>query len=86
MERFFFLIRTIISTREAENIKFYYWFTVILNYIFRDAADYMDKLYVKPWCRIGPYIVGFYISYILYKTSCNQNVKGRNNFDHVTFI
>ncbi|KAL4219628.1 hypothetical protein ACF0H5_022200 [Mactra antiquata] len=29
-----------------------------------------DLTYVKPWCRIGPYAVGIYVGYLLYKTGC----------------
>ena len=25
---------------------------------------------MKPWCRIGPYAVGVFAGYILYKTNC----------------
>ncbi|XP_053380233.1 nose resistant to fluoxetine protein 6-like [Mercenaria mercenaria] len=28
------------------------------------------KLYIKPWNRVGPYVVGFFTGYILYKTEC----------------
>ncbi|XP_053380232.1 nose resistant to fluoxetine protein 6-like [Mercenaria mercenaria] len=36
----------------------------------QDVFDGMDKLYFKPWTRIGPYVVGFFLGYILYKTEC----------------
>ncbi|KAJ8300545.1 hypothetical protein KUTeg_022064 [Tegillarca granosa] len=40
------------------------------NY-FRDVDGNYNRLYYrKPWCRIGPYIVGMLMGYILYKTDC----------------
>lgn len=32
--------------------------------------SYFTKYYVKPYCRMGPYIVGIVTGYILYKTKC----------------
>lgn len=37
---------------------------------FRDGASYMKAYYVKPYTRMGPYIVGILVGYILYKTKC----------------
>ncbi|XP_067661104.1 nose resistant to fluoxetine protein 6-like [Haliotis asinina] len=31
---------------------------------------YMSKYYFKPWCRMGPYIIGLLAGYILYRTKC----------------
>ncbi|WAR03139.1 NRF6-like protein [Mya arenaria] len=31
-------------------------------------GQYFDDYYVKPYCRIGPYVVGMLLGYILYKT------------------
>ncbi|KAK3766954.1 hypothetical protein RRG08_059823 [Elysia crispata] len=33
-------------------------------------GDYFDVYYVKPYCRIGPYLVGMITGYILYRTDC----------------
>ena len=33
-----------------------------------------DDYYVKPWCRIGPYIVGFVAGYILYRLDCKLKI------------
>ena len=30
----------------------------------------MEHVYMKPWCRVGPYAVGVFAGYILYKTNC----------------
>ncbi|KAK3607214.1 hypothetical protein CHS0354_031712 [Potamilus streckersoni] len=32
------------------------------------------QLYVKPYCRMGPYITGILTGFILYKTNCNFKV------------
>ena len=29
-----------------------------------------EDVYVKPWIRIGPYVVGLFTGYILYRTKC----------------
>ncbi|XP_060562019.1 O-acyltransferase like protein-like [Ruditapes philippinarum] len=36
----------------------------------KDTLAGMDKLYFKPWNRIGPYVIGFALGYILYRTEC----------------
>ncbi|RUS88830.1 hypothetical protein EGW08_003375 [Elysia chlorotica] len=33
-------------------------------------GDYFNVYYVKPYCRIGPYLVGMITGYILYRTEC----------------
>ncbi|XP_046558443.1 nose resistant to fluoxetine protein 6-like [Haliotis rubra] len=35
---------------------------------------YMDKYYFKPYTRIGPYIVGLWVGYLLYKTDCKYKM------------
>ena len=37
--------------------------------IFRTGKLFNDY-YDMPWCRIGPYVVGFFAGYILYRTEC----------------
>ena len=37
------------------------------NYQTNITAGYQDFIYVKPWSRISPYIVGLLLGYILYK-------------------
>ncbi|XP_052221322.1 nose resistant to fluoxetine protein 6-like isoform X1 [Dreissena polymorpha] len=35
-----------------------------------EEGDPFALLYIKPWTRIGPYIVGLLTGYVLYKTKC----------------
>lgn len=37
-------------------------------------SDYFNIYYVKPYCRIGPYIVGILFGYLLYKTDCKLKI------------
>ncbi|GFN98494.1 nose resistant to fluoxetine protein 6-like [Plakobranchus ocellatus] len=37
-------------------------------------GDYFDIYYVKPYCRIGPYLVGMITGYVLYKTDCKVHM------------
>ncbi|KAL3870229.1 hypothetical protein ACJMK2_038306 [Sinanodonta woodiana] len=37
------------------------------------------QLYIKPYCRIGPYIIGILTGYILYKTDCKVRVGRTRN-------
>ncbi|XP_033763774.1 nose resistant to fluoxetine protein 6-like [Pecten maximus] len=39
------------------------------------TADYFPKYYIKPYCRMGPYIVGIITGYILYKTEGKYKIK-----------
>ncbi|KAK3088750.1 hypothetical protein FSP39_023299, partial [Pinctada imbricata] len=36
--------------------------------------DYFTDYYVKPYCRIGPYLVGMLTGYFLYKTDCRYRM------------
>ncbi|XP_060590858.1 O-acyltransferase like protein-like isoform X2 [Ruditapes philippinarum] len=46
-------------------------YDIAANMMFsKDVGVAMDKMYYKPWTRVGPYIVGFFLGYILYKTEC----------------
>ncbi|XP_055861675.1 uncharacterized protein LOC106068402 isoform X1 [Biomphalaria glabrata] len=42
--------------------------------LYRNAGDYMAKLYLKPWSRVGPYAVGLLLGVILYKRQKNQKI------------
>ncbi|KAL4225568.1 hypothetical protein ACF0H5_016256 [Mactra antiquata] len=45
------------------------------------VGDYFDMIYVKPYCRIGPYIIGIIYGYILYRTNCQRRLNtGYNLF------
>jgi hypothetical protein len=35
-----------------------------------DPLAVFDKIYDKPWTRLGPYLVGMIVGWILYKTDC----------------
>lgn len=35
-----------------------------------DPLALFDKIYDKPWTRLGPYLVGMTVGYILFKTNC----------------
>lgn len=35
-----------------------------------DPLALFDKIYDKPWTRLGPYLVGMAIGWILFKTDC----------------
>lgn len=44
-----------------------------------NAGEAFADTYVKPWCRIGPYVVGFLAGYILYKTDCKIKIPKFHN-------
>lgn len=35
---------------------------------------YFNDYYIKPYCRVGPYIVGIFCGYFLYKTDCKLKI------------
>lgn len=34
----------------------------------QEQQKYMDMVYITPWCRMGPYIVGMFCGYVVHKT------------------
>nr|KAG5692737.1 hypothetical protein BaRGS_033848 [Batillaria attramentaria] len=38
------------------------------------GANYQQVYYVKPYCRMGPYIVGMLTGYLLYRTDCRLRI------------
>lgn len=40
-----------------------------------EALALFDKIYDKPWTRIGPYMIGMIVGWILFKTNCKVNMK-----------
>nr|XP_022323723.1 nose resistant to fluoxetine protein 6-like [Crassostrea virginica] len=36
--------------------------------------EYFNKYYIKPWCRMGPYIIGILSGYLLYKTKSKLRI------------
>ncbi|KAL5021783.1 hypothetical protein ScPMuIL_000938 [Solemya velum] len=39
-----------------------------------DANTYFIEYYIKPYCRMGPYIVGIILGYVLFKNKCNAKM------------
>ena len=35
-----------------------------------DPLALFDKIYDKPWTRLGPYLIGMCVGWILFKTNC----------------
>lgn len=35
-----------------------------------DPLALFDKIYDKPWTRLGPYLIGMSVGYFLFKTDC----------------
>lgn len=35
-----------------------------------DPLALFDKIYDKPWTRLGPYLVGMSVGWFLFKTNC----------------
>lgn len=35
-----------------------------------DPLALFDKIYDKPWTRLGPYLIGMSVGWILFKTNC----------------
>lgn len=44
-----------------------------------EALALFDKIYDKPWTRIGPYMIGMIVGWILYKTNCKIQLKRHTN-------
>lgn len=39
-----------------------------------DPLALFDKIYDKPWTRLGPYLVGMSVGWILFKTDCKMKM------------
>lgn len=39
-----------------------------------DPLALFDKIYDKPWTRLGPYLIGMAVGYILFKTDCKMKM------------
>lgn len=35
-----------------------------------DPLALFDKIYDKPWTRLGPYLIGMSVGWLLFKTNC----------------
>lgn len=45
------------------------------NFLFdANPNDAMSQLYIKPWTRIGPYVVGIFTGYLLHITECKPRM------------
>ncbi|XP_060603088.1 nose resistant to fluoxetine protein 6-like [Ruditapes philippinarum] len=44
-----------------------------------NTGKFFDTIYTKPYCRIGPYIVGMIFGYIMYKTDCKKRISRFQN-------
>lgn len=40
-----------------------------------DPLALFDKIYDKPWTRLGPYFVGMAVGWLLFKTECKMKMK-----------
>ena len=55
--------------------------------LYSSDGDYFDVYYVKPYCRIGPYLVGMITGYILYRTDCKVYMsKVRTDSPQQTYV
>lgn len=51
-----------------------------------DPMALFDKIYDKPWTRLGPYFIGMVSGWILYKTDCNIRMAKVNSNSNVVVI
>ncbi|KAL7303646.1 hypothetical protein TKK_0003791 [Trichogramma kaykai] len=45
-----------------------------------DPLALFDKIYDKPWTRLGPYLIGMALGYVLFKTDCKVKMSRATNF------
>ncbi|KAL3870228.1 hypothetical protein ACJMK2_038305 [Sinanodonta woodiana] len=69
-----FLIATFITSGVLASVN-----DVNANVITQGGTTGFMQLYIKPYCRIGPYIIGILTGYILYKTDCKVRVGRTRN-------
>lgn len=60
---------------EAQSLEFYEIFFPV--YSGAQQAEFMEKEYTKPWCRIGPYLIGILLAYVLFKKYRIKSVSKR---------
>lgn len=49
-----------------------------------DPLALFDKIYDKPWTRLGPYLIGMSVGWFLFRTNCKirmRTVRIRENFE-----
>ncbi|XP_053208428.1 nose resistant to fluoxetine protein 6-like isoform X2 [Panonychus citri] len=50
----------------------------LTNITSRETLDgYYAWIYIKPWCRIGPYLIGIAIAYLIYLRNSKPSIKKR---------
>ncbi|ESP02882.1 hypothetical protein LOTGIDRAFT_185624 [Lottia gigantea] len=42
---------------------------------FSNNYEYMNEVYLKPWCRVGVYAMGLALGYIIYKTKLKYRLR-----------
>lgn len=47
-----------------------------------DPMALFDKIYDKPWTRLGPYLIGMGVGWLLFKTNCRipMSKVGKNGY------
>lgn len=40
-----------------------------------DPLALFDKIYDKPWTRLGPYLIGMSVGWLLFKTNCKIRMR-----------
>nr|KAG5706680.1 hypothetical protein BaRGS_005750 [Batillaria attramentaria] len=69
-----FLLATSITPGVLTSIKhFQPSTTAAVDEPIEPGADYMNEYYIKPYCRMGPYIVGLIAGYLLYR--CGTKIR-----------
>lgn len=51
-----------------------------------DPLALFDKIYDKPWTRLGPYLVGMCVGWILFKTDCKIRMSKVSISSHYHFV
>lgn len=47
-----------------------------------DPLALFDKIYDKPWTRLGPYIIGMIVGWILFKSDCKISMSKVRIINH----
>lgn len=43
-----------------------------INLTYRRVAEYQFYVYITPWCRAGPWVIGIWMGYILHKLGSKE--------------
>ncbi|KAL5012556.1 hypothetical protein ScPMuIL_011107 [Solemya velum] len=74
-----FLIATLISAGVISKLNDFKASLFTAQAMAGDTNDYFNTFYIKPYCRMGPYIVGMFTGFALYKTNCNVIIDKKVN-------